>query len=50
MRVANRRGAPWVAVRGDDELAAGRCQLKDMAAGAEQSVTVEELTARFAKA
>ncbi|MBM4156041.1 MAG: histidine--tRNA ligase [Lentisphaerae bacterium] len=50
MRAANRRGAPWVAVRGDDELAAGRCQLKDMAAGAEQSVTVGELIARFAKA
>lgn len=50
MRIANRRGAPWVVVRGDDELAAGRCQLKDMAVGAEQSVTVDELTARFVKA
>jgi len=49
MRAANRRGVPWVAVRGDDELAAGRCQLKDMASGAEQSVTVDELVARFAK-
>ncbi len=48
MRAANRRGAPWVAVRGDDELSSGRCQLKDMAAGTEQSVTVEELLARFA--
>lgn len=50
MRIANRRGAPWVVVRGDDELAAGRCQLKDMAVGAEQSVTLDELTARFVKA
>jgi histidyl-tRNA synthetase len=49
MRAANRRGAPWVAVRGDDELSSGRCQLKDMTAGAEQSVTVGELFAQFSR-
>lgn len=47
MRAADRSRAVWVAVRGDDELAAAACRLKNMATGEETVMPVAEATARL---
>lgn len=43
MRQANKAGADFVCIRGEDELAAGMICLKDMDTGAESSVLVENV-------
>jgi histidyl-tRNA synthetase len=43
MRAAHRAGAGRVIIRGDAELDQGTLQLKDMAAGSQQEVTLPEL-------
>ncbi len=43
MEYANRRAIPYVAMIGDDELAAQRVALKDMASGEQTQVTFSEL-------
>lgn len=50
MRAADRARAPWVAVRGEDELAAGTCRLKNLSTGEESVLSVDDLVRRFAPA
>ncbi len=45
MTMANRRGAAFVLILGDQELAAGRGLLKDMASGTQQEVSLTDLAA-----
>lgn len=45
MRAANKHGARWAVIRGDEELAAGRVALKDMESGEQRVVGTEELAA-----
>lgn len=47
MDLANRLGARFVLLVGEEEIAAGRYSLKDMASGAQQRLTPEELLARL---
>jgi len=47
MDLANRLGARFVLIVGEEEIAAGRYSLKDMASGAQQRLTPEELLTRF---
>ena len=49
MRAANKSGAAWAVIRGDDELAQGVAGLKDMVAGTQESLPVAELAGRLAK-
>ncbi|QPC41378.1 histidine--tRNA ligase [Kaustia mangrovi] len=42
MKYADRRGAPCVIIQGDDELANGEVQIKDLIEGAKLSETIEE--------
>ncbi len=44
MTMANRRGASWVLIMGEQELAAGRAPLKDMQSGAQQFVSLDGLS------
>ncbi len=43
MEYANRRGVPFVAILGSDELAAGKVTLKDMSSGTQHSLLFDEL-------
>jgi histidyl-tRNA synthetase len=45
MRAANRNGAAWAVIRGDDELAAGTVVLKDMADGSQRTLPAADLSA-----
>ncbi len=45
LTMANRRGAAYVLILGDQELAAGEAPLKNMASGAQQVVSLTDLTA-----
>jgi histidyl-tRNA synthetase len=47
MRAANKSGAKWVIIRGDNELAAGTAALKNLADGAQQDVPLADLPARL---
>ncbi len=47
MGYANDKNVPFVAIIGGDELAAGKVMLKDMAAGTQELVGVEELVVRL---
>ncbi len=47
MRAANKSGAKWVVIRGDNELAAGTAALKNLADGAQQDVPMSDLAARL---
>jgi histidyl-tRNA synthetase len=47
LEVANKTGARYALILGDDELAAATYTLKDMATGEQESVTREQLLARF---
>lgn len=49
MRSANRTGARWVVVRGQQEMESGTFQLKDMATGEQQTVELPELLQRLAQ-
>ncbi len=46
MREANRQEARFVAIVGDDELAAGEVQLKDMSTGEQSSVSLTDIPTR----
>jgi histidyl-tRNA synthetase len=52
MRAANKAGAAWVVLRGEDELTQGVAALKDMASGEQTTLPLDrlvpELTARIA--
>jgi histidyl-tRNA synthetase len=50
MELANKLGARFVLMIGEDELAAGGYTLKNMSAGDQQSVTREEILAKVAAA
>ncbi len=47
MELANKAGARYTLILGDDEIAAGRYSLKDMQSGEQQRVTREELFVRM---
>src|SRR5215472_2732301 len=47
MELANKLGARYTMIVGDDELAAGRFALKDMSTGEQQSLAPDEITARL---
>lgn len=48
MRAANKSGAAWAVIRGDDELAQGVAALKDMTAGTQENLPVERLAGELA--
>ncbi len=48
MELANKLGARYALIVGEDELAAGRFALKDMSTGEQQSLTHDEIAARLA--
>jgi histidyl-tRNA synthetase len=48
MELANKLGARYALIVGDNELAAGRFALKDMSTGEQESLTPDEITARLA--
>ena len=43
LKEANKRGVPFVAIIGENEVKEGKITLKDMASSSQQSVTKEEL-------
>ena len=45
MKAADRSGAPLVVVIGDDEVQSSSAQIKNMADGAQETVTLESLVA-----
>ena len=49
MRAANKSGAAWAVIRGEDELAQGVAGLKDMITGTQESLPVADLAGRLAK-
>jgi histidyl-tRNA synthetase len=50
MELANKLGARFTLIIGDNEMAAGRYALKDMTTGDQQSLTRDEIAARLAAA
>ncbi len=50
MELANKLGARFALILGEDELAAGRYTLKNMATGQQESLTREEIPARLSAA
>jgi histidyl-tRNA synthetase len=48
MELANKLGARYTLIDGDDEIAAGRYALKDMATGEQQSLSQQEVAAKLA--
>ncbi len=48
MELANKLGARFALIVGDNELAAGRFALKDMSSGEQESLTPDEIAARLA--
>ena len=48
MELANKLGARYVLIAGDDELAAGRYALKNMATGGQDNLTGDEIAERIA--
>jgi histidyl-tRNA synthetase len=48
MELANKLGARFALIVGDNELAAGRFALKDMSTGEQESLTPDEIAARLA--
>ncbi len=47
MRAANKAGAAWAVIRGDDELAQGVVSLKNMESGEQASVPLDQLAGRL---
>jgi len=47
MELANKMGACYALIVGDNEIAAGTYTLKNMATGSQETVTEEELKGRF---
>jgi len=50
MELANKLGARFTLIIGDNEMAAGKYALKDMTTGDQQSLTRDEIAARLAAA
>ena len=48
MELANKLGARFALIVGEDEMAAGRYALKNMSTGAQESLTREEIAVRLA--
>jgi histidyl-tRNA synthetase len=48
MELANKLGARFVLIVGEDELAAGRYSLKNMSTGEQESMVIDEIAARLA--
>ena len=48
MRAANKSGAAWAIIRGDDELSRGVAALKDMVSGAQETWPLEQLAGTLA--
>ena len=48
MRAANKAGAAWAIIRGEDELAQGVAALKDMATGEQRTLPTDELAKALA--
>ena len=47
MRAANKAGAPWVVIRGEQELRDGTFLLKDMSDGSQAALAMPELLERL---
>jgi histidyl-tRNA synthetase len=47
MELANKLGARFVLIVGEDEMAAGRYSLKNMSTGEQESLTREDIAARL---
>ncbi len=47
MRAANKSGAAWAVIRGDDELAQGVVALKDLGSGVQETLPVDQLVRRL---
>ena len=47
MAYADKLGIPFVVFLGEDEIAAGKCALKDMRSGEQELVTTEEAIAKL---
>jgi histidyl-tRNA synthetase len=50
MELANKLGARFVLIVGENEMAAGRYALKNMSTGEQESLTRDEIAARLATA
>jgi histidyl-tRNA synthetase len=48
MRAANKAGAAWAIIRGDDELAQNVAALKDMTSSQQETVPLDQLAGRLA--
>lgn len=48
MRAANKSGAGWAVIRGDDELAQGVVGLKDMISGVQETMPLDQLSGQLA--
>lgn len=48
LRAANKSGAAWVVIRGDDELANGVAALKNMGSGEQETVPLDQVGSRLA--
>ena len=48
MKAADRSGARWAAILGDDELASGEAQVRDLGASDQRAVPIAELALRLA--
>src|SRR5207253_6683814 len=48
MELANKLGARYTLIVGDNEIAAGRYALKNMATGEQENVTADDMAARIA--
>lgn len=48
MRAANKSGAAWAVIRGEDELTQGVAALKDLESGQQESIPVEQLAGELA--
>jgi histidyl-tRNA synthetase len=50
MELANKLGARFTLIVGENEMAAGRYALKDMASGEQENLTRDEIAAKLAAA
>ena len=46
MRAANKSGAAWAVIRGDDELEKGVAALKNLATGIQETVPVDQVVGK----
>ena len=50
LKAANKRGVPYVAILGPDEMSAGRVTLRDMDSGEQETIDLEEAIRRLSEA